>query len=139
MNDAVPLPHAAQGVHLIADLHEVRSSALSDATALEALLREAAAAAGAQVVFGHFHRFGAEGGITGVLLLAESHISIHTWPEHAYAAVDIFMCGQAVPERALDLIERSLGAGRVVRRDILRGSPCCLSPASAAAIAADLA
>lgn len=122
MTDTLPLPRAPQGVHLIADLHEVRSSALSEVTALEALLREAAVAAGAQVIFGHFHRFGPEAGVTGVLLLAESHISIHTWPEHAYAAVDIFMCGQAIPERALELIERCLGTGRVVRRDILRGN-----------------
>lgn len=127
MSDGAPPPHAAQGRHLIADLHGVRPSVLSEVEALEALLREAAVAAGAQVLFGHFHRFGADAGITGVLLLAESHISIHTWPEHAYAAVDIFMCGQTAPERALDLIERRLGTRHVVRRDILRGSPTGLA------------
>lgn len=127
MSDLAPAPHAAQGRHLIADLHGVRSSVLSEVNALEALLREAALAAGAQVLFGHFHRFGADAGITGVLLLAESHISIHTWPEHAYAALDIFMCGQTAPERALDLIERRMGTRHVVRHDILRGSPAGLA------------
>jgi S-adenosylmethionine decarboxylase len=116
----IPL-HATHGMHLIADLHGVRSAALSDLNALEALLREAATAAGAHVLSAHFHRFGTEAGITGVLLLAESHISIHTWPEHAYAAVDIFMCGHVVPERALHLIEQGLGTESVVRRNILRG------------------
>lgn len=122
MTSGDPLLHAPQGMHLIADLHGVRSSALSEMATLEALLRDAAAAAGAQVLSGHFHRFGTEAGITGVLLLAESHISIHTWPEHAYAAVDIFMCGQATPEQALDLIEQRLGTTRVVRQDVMRGS-----------------
>jgi S-adenosylmethionine decarboxylase len=121
VTQAVPPPPAAQGIHLIADLYGVRSSALSELRTIEALLREAAAAAAAQVLSGHFHHFGAGAGITGVLLLAESHISIHTWPEHAYAAVDIFMCGQAAPERALELIEQRLGAEQVERHDFLRG------------------
>jgi S-adenosylmethionine decarboxylase len=53
----------------------------------------------------HFHAFGSEAGVTGVVLLAESHISIHTWPEFGFAAVDIFMCGQAEPQRALDVMQ----------------------------------
>ena len=115
------LPRDARGTHLIADLHGVEPAVLSDAATLEALLRAAAAAAGASVLAAHFHGFGPAAGITGVLLLAESHISIHTWPEHAYAAVDIFMCGQAAPERSLQVIEQRLRAARVVRRSILRG------------------
>jgi hypothetical protein len=54
-------------------------------------------AAGARILHGHFHTFGRRQGVTGVLLLAESHISIHTWPEAGFAAVDIFMCGECAP------------------------------------------
>jgi S-adenosylmethionine decarboxylase len=59
--------------------------------------------------------------VTGVLLLKESHISIHTWPEHGFAAVDVFMCGDARPERAVDVIEAALAAGSVSLREVARG------------------
>lgn len=111
----------AQGAHLLADLHGVPAAALGDADALEALLTRAAGAAGATVVFAHFHAFGDGGGITGVVLLAESHISIHTWPEHGFAAIDIFMCGAADADRALSVIEAGLEAGRCVRHKLPRG------------------
>ena len=70
---------------------------------------------------GHFHPFGPGRGVTGVLLLKESHISIHTWPEHGFAAVDVFMCGNARPERAVDVIEATLAAGSVSLREVARG------------------
>ena len=117
----VSTAHVANGAHLLADLHGVARRLLCDAAALEALLVDAAAAAGAQVLFAHFHGFGDGGGVTGVLLLAESHISIHTWPEHSFAAVDIFMCGGALPERALQVIEQGLDAAGCVRRSVPRG------------------
>jgi S-adenosylmethionine decarboxylase len=60
----------------------------------------------ARVLFSHFHAFGEGQGVTGVVLLAESHITIHTWPECGFAAADIFMCGSAQPELALALIKR---------------------------------
>jgi S-adenosylmethionine decarboxylase len=52
-------------------------------------------------LFAHCHHFGEGQGVTGVLLLQESHISIHTWPEYDYAAIDVFMCGEAEPQRAV--------------------------------------
>ncbi len=113
--------HVASGAHLLADLHGVTDARLRDRAALEALLTRAAAAADARVLFSHFHAFGDGGGVTGVVLLAESHISIHTWPEHGFAAVDIFMCGASHPSRALQVIENGLGAARCVRRDVPRG------------------
>ena len=113
--------HVASGAHLLADLHGVADALLRDGAAIEALLIRAAAAADAQVLFSHFHAFGGGGGITGVVLLAESHISIHTWPEHGFAAVDIFMCGRAVPERALQEIERGLAADSCSRHNLPRG------------------
>lgn len=109
------------GIHLLADLHGADRALLADAGAIDALLRRAALAAGAHILYGHFHTFGAGGGVTGVLLLAESHISIHTWPEDGFAAVDIFMCGAARPRLALDVVEAALGAGHVDLRTIARG------------------
>jgi S-adenosylmethionine decarboxylase len=83
------------------------------------MLRAAALAAGARILHGHFHTFGAGGGVTGVLLLAESHISIHTWPEERFAAVDIFMCGAARPELALAAIRTAFGeAGGDMHTDV---------------------
>jgi S-adenosylmethionine decarboxylase len=92
------------GTHLLADLHGVDAELLQDGSALESLLRRAAEVAGARVLYSHFHSFGAGDGVTGVVLLAESHISIHTWPESGLAAADIFMCGLADPGRALKVL-----------------------------------
>ncbi|MDO4641310.1 MAG: adenosylmethionine decarboxylase [Neisseria sp.] len=80
--------------HGLLDLYGCEAALLRDDACLKNLLQQAAAAGGATILGGHFHRFGGEGGVTGVLLLAESHISIHTWPEHRFAAIDIFLCGQ---------------------------------------------
>ena len=79
-------PHRPAGIHLLADLAGIDALLLTDADAIDALLREAALAAGARILHSHFHTFGPGLGVTGVLLLAESHISIHTWPEHGFAA-----------------------------------------------------
>ena len=93
----------APGLHLLVDFWECRG--LLDAEGIERTLREAAAACGATVLGVMLHNFGDGGGITGVALLAESHISIHTWPETDYAALDIFMCGRCDPRAALPVLE----------------------------------
>jgi S-adenosylmethionine decarboxylase len=95
-------------MHLLADFFGVAKDKLSCAASIESLLREGAANTGATVLFDHFHTFGIGQGITGVLLLAESHISIHTWPEDGFAAADIFMCGNAEPQHALAVLQRAL-------------------------------
>jgi S-adenosylmethionine decarboxylase len=105
-----PAPRDACGVHVLADLGGIEADLLRDAAALEAILVDAAKAAGACVLSAHFHRFGGEQGVTGVVLLAESHITIHTWPEHRFAALDIFMCGNARPHEAVEQIARELRA-----------------------------
>jgi len=87
---ASALPY--DGVHVVADLYGAQS--LDDLKYIDTTLRLAAAAAGATVLDVHLHSFGTGLGVTGVALLAESHISIHGWPEHGYAAVDIFICGR---------------------------------------------
>jgi S-adenosylmethionine decarboxylase len=100
--------HRPAGIHLLADLHGVDPALLRDPAHMDDLLRRAALAAGARILHSHFHLFGEGQGVTGVLLLAESHISVHTWPEHGFAAADIFMCGDAKPRLALDVIEQAL-------------------------------
>ncbi|HEU4373107.1 MAG TPA: adenosylmethionine decarboxylase [Telluria sp.] len=119
--------HRPAGIHLLADFHGVSADKLVSCEAIDALLRAAALAAGATILHSHFHSFGPQQGVTGVLLLAESHISIHTWPEFGFAAADIFMCGDAAPELALDVIERAMGAGPRIHQTIARGQPDIIS------------
>ncbi len=109
------------GTHLIADLYGINQLKLTDASEMEAMLRQAALAAGATVIYTHFHLFGPGQGVTGVILLAESHISIHTWPEVGFAAVDIFMCGSAQPQQALAIIESALEPTSRKIKNIQRG------------------
>lgn len=97
------------GLHLIADL-EARER-LDDPAFIAATLRDAAKAARVTLLEVRLHHFGEGNGVTGVALLAESHISIHTWPEDNLAAIDIFVCGaQADAEAALAQITSALGA-----------------------------
>ncbi|MYN05838.1 adenosylmethionine decarboxylase [Pseudoduganella aquatica] len=123
MSEADPQAvHLAAGSHLLADLSGIEASRLGDCDELEALLRSAAAAAGARVLHSHFHGFGAGMGVTGVVLLAESHISIHTWPENGFAAVDIFMCGASQPRKALDVIQAALAPHSCVLHTVRRAA-----------------
>jgi S-adenosylmethionine decarboxylase len=105
---------SANGLHLIADI--VATCGLDDVTWIEATLREAAAAARVTVIDVQLHHFGGHNGVTGVALLAESHISIHTWPERGLAAIDVFVCGaNADAHAALAVIEARLcGTARFV-------------------------
>lgn len=120
------------GQHILLDLSGIDVTLGCDVNAIEQLLRQAAHVAGATPIHSHFHRFGEGMGITGVLLLQESHISIHTWPEHAYAAVDIFMCGDALPMLAARCIAEGLAATDVNQRVLLRNA--AVSPALSAAV-----
>ncbi len=109
------------GRHVLADLHECDPARLDDVQTIERALREAARAAGATVVGGVFHRFIPQGA-SGVLLVAESHLSVHTWPERAFAAADLFTCSSRLDaDAALAVLRVHLGASRIVVRDILRG------------------
>ena len=111
----------SSGTHLIADLYGIDAGRLSDLEQLATLLRNAAGEAGATVLNCAMHGFGENGGVTGVVMLAESHISIHTWPESGFAAVDIFMCGSAAPQRALACIEKDLQPTERCLHNIARG------------------
>ena len=114
--------NAMLGRHLLADFHGCPPALLSDAAAIEAALVTAARAAGATPLFARLHRFGEGQGVTGVVLLAESHLSIHTWPEHGFAAIDVFMCGACRPERAVAHLREALRPGEVRLCDQARGA-----------------
>jgi S-adenosylmethionine decarboxylase len=109
------------GLHLLADFHGVDPLLLCDGDALAALMRDAATAAGATVLGTHFHGFGKRMGVTGVVLLAESHLSVHTWPESRYAAFDIFMCGELQPRVALKLLASAMVPTRSDVQEVRRG------------------
>lgn len=107
------------GTHLIIDLWQAAS--LDDLDVVRTALQDAAKAAGATVLKIDLHRFAPNGGITGVALLAESHISIHTWPEYAYAAVDLFMCGDAEPHKGIEVLRRAFQARMLTVSEHRRG------------------
>jgi S-adenosylmethionine decarboxylase len=92
------------GTHLLVELWQARG--LTDDVLIRRALREAATASGATILFDHFHHFGQGHGVSGVVVLAESHISIHTWPERGFAAIDLFMCGGCDPHRGLPVLKR---------------------------------
>ncbi len=113
--------HRPAGTHLLADLYGVEAGKLLATADIDALLRAGALAAGAHILHSHFHSFGEAMGVTGVVLLAESHISIHTWPEYGFAAADIFMCGAAQPRLALEVIEHAFRPASSIVQTIARG------------------
>ena len=110
------------GQHLLADLRGISPAKLADLPLLERMLTDSAIAAGATILSSHFHHFGPGLGVTGVVLLAESHISIHTWPESGFAALDIFMCGSTRPQVALAIIQSGLQAQECAAQTVLRGT-----------------
>ncbi len=107
------------GRHFIIDFWGAQK--LEDTSAIEQALREAASAAGAVLLHIHLHKFTQGGGVTGVALLAESHISVHTWPELDYAAFDVFMCGASKPEKAVSCLKRHFEPERYEVKQVLRG------------------
>lgn len=107
------------GEHALLDL--TGAGRLGDADFLEEAMREAARVAGATVIGAHFHHFGEGHGVTGILLLAESHISVHTWPERDFAAFDIFMCGAASTAKAAASIGNAFPEAKVDVRSVRRG------------------
>ena len=109
------------GQHGLLDLYGCPPELLSDPSSLQRALEQAAHLANATILFSHFHHFGEGGGVTGVLLLAESHITIHTWAEHSFAAADIFLCGSLKPETAAQSLQTALRAQSATWREYPRG------------------
>ena len=107
------------GVHLIIDC--IGAKNLSSLEKVELCLRDAIKASGATLLHIHLHHFTPNGGISGVAVLAESHISIHSWPENGYAALDVFMCGDADPHKTLDVIQAAFEPDELRCDELLRG------------------
>lgn len=109
----------APGQHLLIDFWQAAQP--TDPAQVEHLLRAAAEACGASVLDVRLHGFGDAGGITGVAILAESHISLHSWPERDFIAFDIFLCGQRDPLPALEVLRAALQPARMAVSTHLRG------------------
>lgn len=107
------------GSHIIIDLYDAEG--LNDQARIETAMLECIDEAGATLLHIHLHPFEPTG-VSGVAVLAESHISVHTWPENGYAAFDVFMCGDAQPEKCIDILGRAFNAGRVEVKQLRRGT-----------------
>ncbi len=94
------------GRHIIAELYGCDPELLGNVEKLKELMLEATKKAGARVCGEFFCKLNP--GVTGIVAVAESHLSIHTWPEYGYAAIDIFTCGKADPYKAYDYIRKQL-------------------------------
>jgi len=95
-----------RGTHLIIDLHQAKN--LNDIELMKKALHEVIEKTGSTLLFENYHPF-QPSGLTGIACLAESHISVHTWPEQDFAAFDVFMCGDAKPELAIDVLKHYFG------------------------------
>jgi S-adenosylmethionine decarboxylase len=111
------------GRHLIAEYIDCAPGKLDDLPFLERCLLEAVRRSGATIVKSTFHRYAPQG-VSGVVVIAESHMSVHTWPEYNYAAVDFFTCGQSVdPYKANEYLKEMLGSPNACVTEISRGIP----------------
>ncbi len=109
------------GVHLLLELRECNPQLLNDLDYIRSTMLRTADDIGATVVGESFHRFSPQG-VTGILAIAESHISVHTWPEHNYAAADIFACGPSFEAReAAQILARRLECQDLDVKEIRRG------------------
>ncbi len=93
------------GTHLLIDMWGAER--LDEIATVEAALREAVAEAGATLLHLDLHHFTPNNGVSGVAVLAESHMSIHTWPERGYAALDVFVCGNCDPYKTIPVLKRA--------------------------------
>ncbi len=107
------------GTHLILDLWG--ATHIDDLQTVELALHQAVEVAGATLLHTHLHHFTPNGGVSGVVVLAESHISIHTWPERGYAALDIFMCGEAQPHKCINVFKNFFQPAQIFVGEQMRG------------------
>jgi len=107
------------GIHLILDFWDADN--LDNQPLMESALRQAVEVSGATLLHIHLHQFTPGGGISGVAVLAESHISVHTWPERHFAAFDIFMCGDTRPERTIPVLDAAFNPEKLHIKELQRG------------------
>lgn len=110
------------GHHLIVDLFGCNPETMKKVEHVSAIMIQAARAAGATIVEQKFHQFSPVG-VTGVLVLAESHLAVHTWPEKGYCAIDLFTCGKTNNPAALEILKAGFEAKECVAVEINRGVP----------------
>ena len=106
------------GTHLIIEV--VDADGLDDEDRIQNAFRACVDQCGATLLHIHTHKFSPQG-VSGVAVLAESHISVHTWPEIGYGAFDVFMCGDAQPWKAVEVLREVFDAGEVRVKELLRG------------------
>jgi S-adenosylmethionine decarboxylase len=106
------------GTHLIIEV--IGGEGLDDEARIQRAFRDCVDDCGATLLHIHTHKFSPQG-VSGVAVLAESHISVHTWPEVGYAAFDVFMCGDAQPWKAVEVLRRAFDAREVRVQELLRG------------------
>ena len=110
------------GKHIILEVHGVRKELLNDIERIERIMTEAVQLSGATVIKPFFHQFSPHG-ISGVIVIAESHFSIHTWPEYGYAALDLFTCGDQIkPDDAVQYLKNKMDAQHIHMMEIKRGT-----------------
>ena len=126
MDSTSPLPEGYLGRHILLELYDCHADLLKFPPDSERILLAAAQAMGATVIGSHFHAF-PEHGVSGVVVIAESHLTVHTWPEYGYAAVDVFSCGVLDLDAGVGRLVRDYGAGRVEHQTIERGLGAALS------------
>ena len=111
----------ALGRHILVEYYDCQSEILNDCPFIAEIMNKAAILAGATVVEKVFHTFNPYG-VSGTVVIAESHLAIHTWPEYGYASVDLFTCGESVdPWIAFKFLKKNLGAMRAETREVRRG------------------
>ncbi len=111
----------ALGRHLLVELNDCDREVLNDLDLLRDAMLTAAIRCGAVILGDSFHRFSPQG-VSGVVVIAESHLSVHTWPEYGYAAVDVFTCGTTVnPQTAAEVLIERLGSKNHSITEIPRG------------------
>ena len=113
------------GTHLIIDCYD--ASNIDCKKTMEKAFKLMVDACGATLLHIHVHVFSPSGGLSGVAVLAESHISVHTWPENGYAAFDVFMCGDAIPSKAVDVIQASFNPQSIRVTELKRGDQVTLT------------
>lgn len=111
----------ALGRHILAEFFNCDREILNDLGEIEILMKKAALACGATIVSSVFHTFNPHG-VSGVVVIAESHLAIHTWPEYGYAAVDVFTCGNLVDlNTAIQSVQNSVRADKMESKEFIRG------------------
>lgn len=110
------------GKHILAEYFECECTYLDSEQAIRELMLEAASASGATIVGNIFHHFSPQG-VTGVVVIAESHLAIHTWPEYRYASVDLFTCGSHLdPWVGFEYLKERLQSRKWMSKEIIRGT-----------------